>query len=51
MKVVLYHYTGNANIRAAARGLMKDNLLSEFHLAMASFPGSLMDYIGGIGPF
>jgi glycosyltransferase involved in cell wall biosynthesis len=51
MKVVLYHYTGNANIRAAAHGLMKENLLSEFHLAIASFPGSFMDSIGGIEPF
>jgi glycosyltransferase involved in cell wall biosynthesis len=51
MKVVLYHYTGNANIRAAAKGLMKENLLAEFHLAIASFPGSLLDHIGGIGPF
>lgn len=51
MKVVLYHYTGNANIRAAAHGLMKENLLSEFHLAIASFPGSLLDSIGGIEPF
>ena len=51
MKVVLYHYTGNANIRAAAHGLMKENLLSEFHLAITSFPGSLLDSIGGIEPF
>jgi glycosyltransferase involved in cell wall biosynthesis len=51
MRVVLYHYTGNANIRAAARGLMKENLLAEFHLAIASFPGSFLDHIGGIGPF
>jgi hypothetical protein len=51
MKVVFSHPTGNANVRAATSGLMSAGLLSQFNTTIASFPGGLLDRIGGIGMF
>jgi hypothetical protein len=50
MSIVLSHPTGNANVRAAANGFFEANLLAEFHTAVASFPGSMLDNLGAIGP-
>jgi len=50
MKLILSHPTGNANVRAAALGLARAGLLSEFHTTIASFPGSYLDRIAGFGP-
>lgn len=50
MQVVFSHATGNANVRAAAKGLREANLLAAFHTTLASFPGSLLDQLGGLGP-
>ncbi|WP_210463525.1 glycosyltransferase family 4 protein [Rufibacter roseolus] len=48
--VILSHPTGNANVRAAARGFQEAGMLSEFRTSIASFPGSALDSFGGIGP-
>lgn len=50
MKVILSHPTGNANVRAAADGLLQAGLLAEFQTSIASFPGGLLHGLGGIGP-
>ncbi len=49
--IIFSHPTGNANVRAAAYGLLKNNLLQEFHTSIASFPGSLLDRFGNIEAF
>lgn len=48
--VIISHPTGNANVRAAVAGLAEADILSEFHTAIASFPGTTLDRLGGIGP-
>ncbi|WP_162052641.1 glycosyltransferase family 4 protein [Pontibacter pamirensis] len=50
MKLIFSHPTGNANVRSAASGFMEANLLDAFHTAVASFPGSFLDRLGGFGP-
>ncbi len=51
MQVLLSHLKGNANVKAATYGLIKAGMLAEFHVTIASIPGSMLDRIGGIGPF
>ncbi|MCH4822764.1 glycosyltransferase family 4 protein [Gramella lutea] len=51
MKVILSHPTGNAFVRAAAKGFLDEDMLYNFNTAVASFPGSLIDKMGGIRPF
>lgn len=51
MKVLLSHLKGNANVKAATYGLIKAGMLAEFHVTIASIPGSVLDRIGGVGPF
>jgi hypothetical protein len=51
MKLILTHPTGNANVRAAAEGLLQADLLSDFYTSFASFPGTLLDRLGGIHLF
>jgi Glycosyltransferase len=46
MKTVMFHPTGNANVRAAALGLLKSNELHSFHTSIASFPGNLFGLLG-----
>jgi glycosyltransferase involved in cell wall biosynthesis len=41
--IVLSHPTGNANVRAAATGLNKSGLLTQFHTTIASFPNNVFD--------
>jgi hypothetical protein len=50
MKIILSHPTGNANVREAAKGMLKGGILSVFYTAIAVFPGSILFKIGGIGP-
>jgi hypothetical protein len=50
MKLVLSHPTGNANVRAAACGLNQAGMLCEFITSIASFPESMLDRLGAIGP-
>jgi glycosyltransferase involved in cell wall biosynthesis len=49
--VIISHPTANANVRATAEGLLEANLLSDFYTSVASFPGSIMDRLGGFAPF
>ena len=51
MKLILSHPTGNAFVRAAAKGFLQEGMLYKFNTAIASFPGSLIDKVGGIRPF
>ncbi|ACU59859.1 glycosyltransferase family 4 protein [Chitinophaga pinensis] len=48
--VIISHPTGNANLRAAVAGLADAGILSEFHTAIASFPGSAFGRLAGFGP-
>jgi len=48
--IVFSHPTGNANVRSASYGLLESEQLHEFHTAIAAFPGSLIDKLGGIRP-
>lgn len=48
MKILTSHLTGNANVKAAINGFIEADLLAEFHVTMASIPGSLLDKIGGL---
>jgi glycosyltransferase involved in cell wall biosynthesis len=50
MKIVLSHPTGNANVRAAAIGMMKANLLAHFRTSIAAFPGDFVDNLGAFRP-
>ena len=50
MSIVFSHPTGNANVRAAANGLVEAELLARFHTTIASFPGSVLDRMGAFGP-
>lgn len=51
MTCIFSNPTGNANARAAARGLLDKHMLNEFHTTIASFPGSVLDNLGSIKPF
>lgn len=50
MKLVLSHPTGNTFVRAAAEGFLEQQMLLEFHTAVAAFPGSLFDRCGAVKP-
>src|ERR1700744_5021864 len=45
MKLIFSHPTGNANVRAAANALAKEDLLCQFYTSISSFPGSFLDKI------
>jgi hypothetical protein len=48
--IILSHPIGNQNVKAAALGLNDAGLLLTFMTSIASFPGSLLDRLGAIGP-
>jgi glycosyltransferase involved in cell wall biosynthesis len=50
MKVLFSHPTGNANVRAIARGLALKGLLYSFHTSIAAFPGNIWYRIGVYPP-
>jgi len=50
MKVVLSHPTSNEFNRSAANGLLEAQFLSEFHTAIAVFPGTLLSTISQFKP-
>jgi glycosyltransferase involved in cell wall biosynthesis len=50
MSVVFSHPTGNANVRAAAKGLADASLLTRFHTTIAVFPGGVLDSLGALRP-
>ena len=49
-KIIFSHPTGNANVRAAAKGLLNTELLHEFYTTIATFPGSKLDMISSFPP-
>jgi glycosyltransferase involved in cell wall biosynthesis len=51
MKTIFSHPTGNANVRAAALGLNKADILAYFYTSIATFQGDSLDKLGGISPF
>jgi len=51
MNLLLSHPTGNANVRAAALGLLDIGTLVEFNTTLATFPGTLLDHLSNWKPF
>lgn len=51
MKVILSHPTGNANVRAIAKGFVEAGLLYKFYTTIASFPNGILYKLGGLAPF
>lgn len=51
MNLIFSHPTGNTNVRAAALGFLRKKMLFSFNTAIASFPGGILDRIGGVKPF
>jgi glycosyltransferase involved in cell wall biosynthesis len=50
MKILVSHPTGNANVRAVARGLVLEGILYRFQTSIAAFPGNIWHRIGGMAP-
>lgn len=50
MKTIVYHPTGNANVRATAVGFAQAGMLDSFHTAIAAFPGNTADRCSRIPP-
>jgi glycosyltransferase involved in cell wall biosynthesis len=48
MKIILSHPTGNANVRAVAKGLLSKGILYRFYTSIAVFPGNIWDKIGAV---
>ncbi|MVN92774.1 glycosyltransferase family 4 protein [Mucilaginibacter aquatilis] len=49
-KVIVLHPTGNTFLRAIATSLANAGKLEAFYTSVASFPGSTLQKLGGIGP-
>lgn len=50
MKAILSHPTGNANVRAAAEGLVRADKLASFYTTVATFPGSILAQLSVLPP-
>lgn len=50
-KIIVSHPTANTFVRAIANGLVKAGKLEAFYTSVAAFPGSMLEKLGGIGPF
>lgn len=50
MKIFFSHPTGNANVRAALKGLQREGLLLYFYTSIASFSGSFLDRLSRFSP-
>lgn len=48
MKIIISHPTSNQFNRSVLTGLLEHKILAEYHTSVASFPGSLLHYIGGV---
>jgi glycosyltransferase involved in cell wall biosynthesis len=48
MKILFSHPTGNANVRAALKGIYEAKLLGVFYTSIACFSGSLLDILSKI---
>lgn len=51
MNIILSHPTGNANVRAVAKGLFGAGMLTNFHTSIALFKGSTINKLGRLKPF
>lgn len=51
MNVILSHPTANSFVRSAVYALQKQNMLSEFHTEVATFPGNFLDKLGSMDAF
>ena len=45
MKVLIFHPSGNSNVRAIAKGFLTQGLLYQFHTSIAVFPNNFWDKI------
>ncbi len=50
MKILIFHLTGNANVKSATYGFIEAGMLGEFHVTIAAIPGGMLDRIGAFGP-
>jgi glycosyltransferase involved in cell wall biosynthesis len=50
MNIIMAHPTGNANVRAAAKGFNQARILSKFYTSIATFDGDILDKLSSIGP-
>jgi glycosyltransferase involved in cell wall biosynthesis len=50
MKIIMAHPTGNANVRAAAKGFVQAQILSRFYTSIATFDGDLLDKLSSFSP-
>jgi glycosyltransferase involved in cell wall biosynthesis len=50
MKLVLSQLTGNANVKAAAYGFARADLLAYYYVSLAVYPGNILDKISRLGP-
>jgi len=50
IKLLLFHPTGNANVRAVAEGLANTKVLFAYYTTVATFKGSFLYKIGAIPP-
>jgi glycosyltransferase involved in cell wall biosynthesis len=50
MKIVLFHPTANANVRALAEGLADADMLLAFYTCIATFPGDFLHHLSQFGP-
>jgi glycosyltransferase involved in cell wall biosynthesis len=51
VNVLIHHPTGNANVRAAALGLLQADMLYGFRTTVATFPGGVLDHLSAFAPF
>lgn len=47
MKILIFHPSGNSNVRAIVKGFLNKGLLFQFHTSIAVFPNNFWDKIGG----
>lgn len=51
MKIIISHPTGNANVKFLLKGLSDNQLLSEFHTSVATFPDNIWDKLSKVNAF
>lgn len=51
MKILIFHPSGNSNVRAIAKGFLNQGLLYQFYTSIAVFPNNFWDKIGNIKGF
>lgn len=50
MKVLFSHPTGNANVRGAVKAMAEEEILFQFHTAIATFNGDFLDRLAHLKP-